>query len=316
MDFFLGEEMTDLVKYEAARHALQEAHSVDEVKDIRDKAQAMLAYGKQAKDTELIWIATDIKIRAERKAGQLLAEMKINGERVAQGGDKKSKSQPTTSIIPTLESFGISRDQSSRWQKLAAVPEKKFEQAVAAAKEIQAEVTTASMLRIDKPHVSNNSGENEWYTPPEFIDAARSAMGDIDCDPASSFIANKTVKAEIYFTEKENGLTHEWNGRVWMNPPYAQPLCQQFCSALVEKYQAKEIEQACVLVNNATETVWQQEMLSACVAVCFVKGRVRFIDIAGNPGAPLQGQVLLYFGNNVTTFKKHFESFGLIFVPV
>jgi len=315
VDFFLGEEMTDLVKYEAARHALQEAHSVDEVKDIRDKAQAMLAYGKQAKDTELIWIATDIKIRAERKAGQLLLEMKLNGERDSGKGNRNPilKSQDTT---PKLADFGISKDQSSRWQKLAAVPERKFEQAVAAAKEIQAEVTTASMLRLNTTHVSHNSGENEWYTPPEYINAARSAMGDIDCDPASSAIANKTVKAEIYFTEKENGLANKWNGRVWMNPPYAQPLCQQFCSALVEKYQAKEIEQACVLVNNATETVWQQEMLSACAAVCFVKGRVRFIDIAGNPGAPLQGQVLLYFGNSVTTFKKHFESFGLIFVPI
>lgn len=299
-----------LVKYEAARFALQQAHSVDEVKDIRDKAQAMLAYGKQAKDTELIWFATDIKIRAERRAGQLLAEMKLNGERDP-GGRGRIESRPSTQ----LADFGISKDQSSRWQKLAAVPEKKFEQAVAAAKEIQAEVTTAAMLRLDRPHVSHNSGENEWYTPTEYVEAARAAMGEIDCDPASSKLANRTVKAELYYTAEENGLASEWHGRVWMNPPYAQPLCQQFCSLLVAKYQAKEIEQACVLVNNSTETNWFQEMLSACTAICLVKGRVKFLDTNGNPGAPLQGQAVLYFGKRQATFQKNFEGFGKVMVP-
>ena len=300
--------MTQLVRYDAARQALQLAHSVDEVKEIRDKAQAMAAYARQAKDTELLWWVTEIKIRAERRAGEMLRDTANSGERVT--GRPEKVSQATT-----LSKLDISRDQSSRWQKLAAIPDKKFEQAVAAAKETAREITTAAMLRIDKPHVSHNSGENEWYTPPEYIDAARGAMGEIDCDPASSKLANRTVRAELYFTADENGLAHEWNGRVWMNPPYAQPLCQQFCAALVAKYQAKEIEQACVLVNNATETAWFQEMLSVCAAICLVKGRVRFLDVAGNPGAPLQGQAVLYFGRRQATFQKNFEQFGKVFIP-
>lgn len=70
-----------------------------------------------------------------------------------------------------------------------------------------------------KPHVAFNSGNNEWYTPKEIIDAAREVMGEIDLDPASSELANKTVRAEKFYTINSDGLTKEWHGRIWLNPP-------------------------------------------------------------------------------------------------
>lgn len=141
--------MTSLIKYDAARHALQQAVEIDEVKDIRDKAQAMAAYAKQANDTKLIEWATEIKVRAERKAGQMLAEMDKN--RGAMGsGSNQHEVRSLDVTAPKLDDLGISKNQSSRWQKLAAIPEDQFEQAITAAKEVAGEVTTAAMLRIEK----------------------------------------------------------------------------------------------------------------------------------------------------------------------
>ena len=135
--------MNQLTKYDAARFALSVAVKVDEVKDIRDKAEAMAAYARQAKDTELVQWATEIKVRAERRAGQMLAEMELKP-------GKKPIGNTMVPIAQSLSDIGISKNESSRWQKLAAVTDTQFEQAVSAAKEVAGEVTTAAMLRVAK----------------------------------------------------------------------------------------------------------------------------------------------------------------------
>ncbi len=92
---------TALVRYEAARTALAEAHRVDEVKDIRDKAEAMAAYARQAKDTELIQHATEIKVRAERRCGELLRDSAKTGER-ARAGRPKTSNDATFSTLADM----------------------------------------------------------------------------------------------------------------------------------------------------------------------------------------------------------------------
>jgi len=129
--------MATLIKYEAARHALAQAHSMDEVKDIRDKAAAMQMYAQQAKDRDLIDMATDIKLRAERRAGELLREMDKNkGTRGAGNPDFLGGRdvRPPSDPAPKLSDLGITKDQSSRWQKLAAMPEKQFEEKLTSVK--------------------------------------------------------------------------------------------------------------------------------------------------------------------------------------
>lgn len=172
-------------------------------------------------------------------------------------------------------------------------------------------------LSISEPaqkqvHVSQSTGNNEWYTPPQFIEAARATMGTINLDPASSAIANETVKASEFFTKEDDGLSKEWHGNVWLNPPYSQPLISQFCEAVAYKYESGEIQQACVLVNNASETKWGQRLLSVADAVCFPSSRICFIRPNGSKkGTPLQGQMIVYMGTRTKEFAANFDKFGI-----
>lgn len=109
-----------LVRYDAMCHAIAAAYEVDEVKDIRDKAIALEKYCQQARNLEAERRAREIRLRAERKAGELLAKRDMHG------GDRRSRSAG-----PILKPLGISPDQSSQWQRLAEVPAEEFEEALA-----------------------------------------------------------------------------------------------------------------------------------------------------------------------------------------
>ena len=302
---------TALVRYDAARAALAEAHRVDEVKDIRDKALAMAAYARQAKDTAMVEWSTEIKVRAERRAGELLRDMPKNSGARGIGTSAIPLSDDTP---PTYEELGISLNQASRWQKLAGVDEDKFEAAVEAAKEVAREVTATRVMRLAaEPHVAQNSGDNEWYTPKEYIDAARNVLGHIDLDPASSAEANAVVGAMQFYTEADDGLSKKWSGFVWMNPPYAGDRIGPFCDKLGESYASGRVKGACVLVNNATETRWFQSLAGRASVVCFPMGRVKFWH-PRKESAPLQGQAILYLGDSRTRFVETFKQFGLVAV--
>jgi hypothetical protein len=150
--------VTALIRYDAARKAIAAARRVDEVKSIRDRAEAVRVYAKQAKNFELQNRAAEIRLLAERRAGQLLVEMENTGERQAkERGRPKKVSSPTT-----LPKLGITRDQSSKWQRFAkTIDESTFETALAHAKQRDGELTTAGLLRSVREIVRPTGGVTE-----------------------------------------------------------------------------------------------------------------------------------------------------------
>jgi len=168
---------------------------------------------------------------------------------------------------------------------------------------------------INKPHIAYNSGNNEWYTPSEYIESARVVMGEIALDPASSELANTVVKAKDYFTIEDDGLDKEWQGKIWLNPPYSSDLVSKFIDKLVESYDSQDVDEVIVLVNNATETKWFQSLIEIATAVCFTFGRVKYWCPEGNQGAPLQGQAIVYIGDNPIGFRDEFSKHGWVAFP-
>ncbi len=136
---------TGLVHFDQARQALALAHSIDEVKQIRDQAEAIRAYIKQQKGSfEMQNQAAEIKLRAERRAGEMLKGQPKNTG--AMGVGKVPLHDAST--LPTYKELGLEETQAYRWQLEAEIPEKKFEQFIAETKAAAEELTSVAAVRI------------------------------------------------------------------------------------------------------------------------------------------------------------------------
>jgi phage N-6-adenine-methyltransferase len=156
------------------------------------------------------------------------------------------------------------------------------------------------------------TGDNEWYTPAAYIEAARRALGAIDLDPASCEVAQKAVGAARFYSAEQDGLTRAWDGRVWLNPPYSQPLVSQFVEKLVSEVEAGRTKAAIALLNNSTDTEWFHRAAKSARAICFTRGRIRFEKPGREAASPLQGSAFFYFGTRVAAFAEAFADIGLL----
>ena len=130
--------MSELILWNKMKNAVIECHSVDEIKQLRDKAEAYRYALKQAKESpEVIRKAEEIKLRAERRAGELLKETPK-----AKGNQYSANSQPVSE--QKLSDMGITYNQSSKWQKIANIPKEKFENYL----EVEKELSTSGAIRV------------------------------------------------------------------------------------------------------------------------------------------------------------------------
>lgn len=135
------------------RALLAKAETLEEVTDLRSKADAVRVWAKSAAmGLEAQNRAAELKLRAERKAGELLANLNLRG------GDRKSNGHADRLNLADL---GINQSQSKRWQKEAQVPEFEFERYVKLASQFGEEVTAAGLLRLSRKHTCTSATKHK-----------------------------------------------------------------------------------------------------------------------------------------------------------
>lgn len=142
-------------------------------------------------------------------------------------------------------------------------------------------------LGIGGHHLPNKGRTDEWLTPPSII----SALGEFDLDPCSP-VDRPWDTAKAHYTILDDGITRDWHGRVWLNPPYGPEL-----GRWLSKMAAHNCGTALVFARTETDAFHRSVWPKAC-AVLFIAGRLHFYDIRGNrakanSGAP---SVLVAYG--------------------
>jgi len=132
----------------------------------------------------------------------------------------------------------------------------------------------------DQPHNSDSDAGEEWGTPPWIVEPLADAIGGFDLDPASG--AEPKPYADERYTKEDNGLTTEWFGHVWVNPPYGRKQNPRWAKRAYK--QRKNCESITALVPASTSESWWQQYYSEFEVFCFIDGRVKFIG-AGDDGA-------------------------------
>lgn len=130
---------------------------------------------------------------------------------------------------------------------------------------------------------------DEWYTPKEIINA----LGKFDLDPCAP-VAPLWQTASVMYNKSDNGLSKQWSGRVWLNPPYSRPLIEQFVKRLAEHGNG-----IALLFNRCDTAMWQDIIFKNATAVKFLRNRIRFYRPDGSRGdSPGCGSVLIAFGED------------------
>lgn len=264
------------------------------------KASAVISYAKRVKDFTLLEEAVDAKLREQQQFVEWWrSHVSVNH---GPGRGKKNALPRSFSVAQAEIASGIKQQLVSKWSQRLEDPERYR------ARLLGPMVKTA-MGGADG-RWANFTHSCEYHTPKVYIEAAREVMGGIDIDPATCAKAQKTVRAARWFTKDDDGLAHPWNGRVWLNPPYAAALLNEFVDKLLHEVDHNRVTQAIVLVDNRTDARWFDKLVSRCNRLCFTTGRIKFIGANQVISIGSTGSSFLYFGDHVDQFDKVFAQFG------
>ncbi len=137
---------------------------------------------------------------------------------------------------------------------------------------------------------------DEWYTPKEIIDS----LGKFDLDPCAPLHPLWDTADKMY-NKQDDGLSKEWHGRIWLNPPYSRPLIEAFVKKMAEHGNG-----IALLFNRCDNKLFHNIIFKHATAMRFLRKRIRFYRPDGTCGkSPGCGSILIAFGEeNAKVLKR------------
>jgi len=146
--------LTILSNWDKAKQAIEACKTIDEVKKIRDQAEALRAYAKQARESQEVQNNIgDIKVRAERKIGEFSSKLSKLGR------NENSASPHDGTKQSILKRAGI--EHAERYEAIFSLPEDVFEKHISDIKKSNEELTTAGIIKLARDLVKDNRIESE-----------------------------------------------------------------------------------------------------------------------------------------------------------
>ena len=202
--------MNALALYDTMVNAIAECARVDEVKDIRDKAAALEAYYRQARNLEAEREAANVRLRAERRVGELLKDLaRAPGQR----SDLVTASDEVASpYADALATNGMTRQSAHRYQALANIPKDEFDAALAGPEK----ASTNGVLARTKLHEAGRP-------PPRVSDVALWLGGRL-----------RDFERDGYFDAEPAQLFHDMTDAMRADVLRLAPLVARFLNSLEE----------------------------------------------------------------------------------
>jgi hypothetical protein len=170
-------------------------------------------------------------------------------------------------------------------------------------------------------NIQHSSGSDEWYTPAEYVEAAREVLGTISLDPASCERANETVGATVWYGREDNSLGRDWHGSVFLNPPGGKTgnisNTGLFWTKLMRELELGHIDHAIFMgfsLECLASTQKPGQFSVGAFPICIPAKRIRFVHPMDVKTAPSHSNVIAYIhGRTDYTYRflQVFEKFGL-----
>lgn len=234
------------------------------------------------------------------------AHVKATVDRLHQE-DPLSPAEPQAHVpsyeIPWSESKG-----NGSGETLVIADESGHEETLSIADDESLAVISSNEPSAMSVHFSSETPEH--YTPKDFLFYVYECLGDVDLDPCSNSKVSPNVNAELVYTADDDGLSKEWGGKVFMNPPYGNGI-GDWVEKLCLSYEDGQVSEAIALLPARTDTKWYSRINN--YPMLLIEGRLKFGELKNSAPFP---SVVFYLGGNLDMFINCFRQMGKIFTPI